>query len=186
MRLALLLLSSVVCLGLTADNVSPLSPLPMAAPLVVSAKPLALFPMSERRDSVVLREARWAGLPERIAYAVTHAENWGGDTTAVSTAGAVGVMQIMPVHWDAWRVECYGDRKIVDMHRNACIGVHLLLDYHGEAVATREALLGRRLSVVERSRLWGRVLRRYLGFRRNIKAWMQYTDDIIAHMVLLD
>lgn len=144
------------------------TPLPIADTIVVSQKPLELFSPSERRDSVALREARRFGVPRRIVYAVTHSENFGGDSTAVSTAGAVGILQIMPMNHDAYREECYGDRHITDMARNACIGVNLLREYR------------------EQEGSWSAALRRYVGFKRNVQAWMSYADDIIDHMVGLD
>ena len=140
-------------------------PLPMADVIVVSQKPLA---MSERRDSVALYEGRRFGVPRRIVYAVTHAEVFSGDSTAVSSAGAVGIFQIMPVNHQAYREECYGGRDITDMARNACIGVNLLREYR------------------EQEGSWGAALRRYVGFKTNVKAWMDYSDDIIDHMVRLD
>ncbi len=143
-------------------------PLPMADPIDVNKRPLELFSASERRDSVAYREARRFDVPWRIAYAVTHAENFGGDSTAVSRVGAVGIFQIHPVNFNAYLVECYGGSDITDMARNACVGVNLLREYR------------------EQEGGWGGALRRYLGFRTNVRAWMAYTDDIIDHMVKLD
>ena len=145
-------------------------PLPMAQPIVVSQKPLSLFSVheqSERRDSVVLREARRLGVPRIVAYAVTHAETYSGDSTAVSSAGAVGIMQIMPANFDSYP-ECYGARHITDMKRNACVGLRLLSDYRDEEGS------------------WAGALKRYVGFKTNVMAWMAYADDIIDHMVDLE
>ena len=144
------------------------APLPMAEVITVSEKPLELFSLSERRDSVALREARRFGVPRRIVYAVTHSEVYDGDSTAVSRAGAVGIFQIMPVNHGAYQEECYGGRHITDMARNACVGVNLLRDYR------------------EQEGSWGAALRRYLGFKTNVRAWMDYTDDIIEYMLELD
>lgn len=160
MRLSKLL--TVLFLGLLGHSPRPL---PVADPIVVSGRPLEL---SERRDSVAFREARRFGVPWRIIYAVTHAEVYSGDSTAVSSAGAVGIMQIMPVNHRAYPKECYGGRHITDMTRNACVGVNLLRDYR------------------EQTGSWGAALRRYLGFKTNVRAWMDYTDDIIEYMVELD
>ena len=142
-------------------------PLPMADPILVYLRPLATYDLSERRDSVVLREARRLGVPRIVAYAVTHAETYNGDSTAVSSAGAVGIMQIMPGNFNAYP-ECYMDRHITDMQRNACVGLRLLSDYRDEEGS------------------WAGALRRYVGFKTNVKAWMAYADDIIDHMVGLD
>ena len=144
-------------------------PLPMADPIVVSQRPLELFSLSDQRDSVAYREARRFGVPWRIAYAVTHSENYSGDPLARNPrSGAVGIFQIHPSNFNAYREECYGDREITDLLRNACVGVRLLYDYR------------------EQEGSWGAALRRYLGFKTNVRAWMSYTDDIINHMVGLD
>ena len=144
-------------------------PLPWAGPIVVSEKPLELFSVSEQRDSVAFRQAQRFGVPWRIVYAVTHSENYSGDPKATNRrTGAAGIFQIHPVNFNSYREECYGDRHITDIARNACVGVNLLREYW------------------EQEGGWGAALRRYLGFKTNVGAWMQYTDDIIGHMVDLD
>ncbi len=158
----LVLLPLTLLMGHTAKG------LPMADPIVVSAKPLALFSLSERRDSVAFREAKRLGVPWRIVYAVTHSENYSGDSTAVNrSSGAIGIFQIHPINFNAYP-ECYGDRHITDMARNSCVGIMLLAYYRAQEGS------------------WGAALRRYLGFRTNVSAWMSYTDDIIDHMARLD
>jgi hypothetical protein len=54
------------------------------------------------------------------------------------------------------------------MARNACIGVNLLREYR------------------EQEGSWSAALKRYVGFKLNIQAWLDYSDDIIDHMVDLD
>lgn len=48
------------------------------------------------RDSLVARVARELGLSPALALAVAWVENRGADSIAVSSAGAVGLMQVMP------------------------------------------------------------------------------------------
>lgn len=99
-------------------------------------------PPQSGRDSIVASEARRWGIPVRLALAVTRVENWSGDSTAVSSAGAVGIMQVMPF-WKpllgnnciertgppwSWPIE--EQRSLVDMQLNACIGVQVLRDYY--------------------------------------------------------
>src|ERR1051325_2713720 len=52
--------------------------------------------LSEQRDSIIAQEARRAGAPVALSIAVSHVENWTGDSTAVSPRGAVGIMQVLP------------------------------------------------------------------------------------------
>lgn len=103
-------------------------PLPMADPIVVSQKPLSLFSLSEQRDSLVVREARKQGVPEWLALSISHAENWGGDSTAVNRySGAIGLLQIHPVNWDFYATLC-GTAHITNRKRNVCMGVAILKD----------------------------------------------------------
>lgn len=95
---------------------------------------------SEQRDALVTIEAQAAGVPTSIALAVARVENWSGDSMAVSPAGAVGLMQIMPKHWQhAFEEEC-GCGSLFRRQRNACVGVRILkLKY--EEQGTWEAAL---------------------------------------------
>ena len=132
---------------------------PWAAPLYVPAPRLTT-------DSIVAYEARRAGVPVSIALAVSRAENYSGDSTAVSSVGAVGILQIHPVNFGRFEEEC--GPSITNRHTNACYGMLLLRRYYQETQS------------------WGAALRRYLGFRKNVKAWMDYTDDIIDNLVGVD
>lgn len=49
-----------------------------------------------KRDSIVLRAAQELGISETIALAIAHVENPRADSLAISHAGAVGLMQVMP------------------------------------------------------------------------------------------
>lgn len=55
--------------------------------------------LSIERDSLVAEAAREFLVPIEVAVAVSHVENWRGDSTAVSSAGAIGLMQVMPTKW---------------------------------------------------------------------------------------
>ena len=88
---------------------------------------------SEERDSIVAYEARRAGMDPALAIAVSHVENWGGDSAVRHrTSGAIGLMQIMPFWADSFQAECYGGRTLFDRHRNACVGAHIGMRYFGE------------------------------------------------------
>lgn len=103
-------------------------PLPMAEVIVVSQRPLSLFNLSDQRDSLVVREARRQGVPEWLALSIAHAENWGGDSTAVNPySGAIGLLQIHPINWELYATLC-GTAHITDRRRNVCVGVAILKD----------------------------------------------------------
>lgn len=88
---------------------------------------------SEERDSIVAFEARQAGMDPALAIAVSHVENWSGDSTAVHPrSGAVGLMQIMPFWSDSFQVECYGASDLTTRRRNACIGTRIAVRYFRE------------------------------------------------------
>lgn len=90
---------------------------------------------SAQRDSIVADEARKAGMPVGLAIAVSHVENWSGDSTARSRVGAIGLMQVMPSHWnDSFLIEC-GFTSLESRRRNACVGVRVAMLYfeqHGD------------------------------------------------------
>lgn len=107
-----------------------------------------------RRDSVVAQAAVEWRIPIPIALAVTWVENCtdykceGYDSTAVSSAGAVGIMQIMPFWGPGGRYDLSGQcidrtgppwswplrdpRDLVDMRLNACLGMLKLRQYKAQ------------------------------------------------------
>lgn len=118
--------------------------------------------LDEQRDSIVAAAARKVGVPVLLALAVSHVENLGGDSMAVSNAGrqdtttirraiagdqraidslgAVGIMQVLPrVWWHSFENEC-GCGSLFDRQRNACKGNHILRYY-----LTREPTVDRAL-----------------------------------------
>ncbi len=99
-------------------------PLPWAAPIVVSLKPLELFSLSEQRDSLVARAARLNGIPVWLALSIAHAETWGGDSAVVNPwSGAAGIGQIHPVNFGRFP-EC-GD-NMLNRRTSICYMMRLL------------------------------------------------------------
>jgi soluble lytic murein transglycosylase-like protein len=122
--------------------------------------------LSEQRDSIVALEARRAGVPVDIALAVSHVENFSGDSMAVSSKGAVGIMQIIPKYWQhSFEDEC-GCGSLYRRQRNACVGVRKLKqDY-------------------TRYRTWGATLRAYHGSEKLATASREYMDLVIEKLVV--
>lgn len=86
--------------------------------------------ISARRDSIVAAQARKWGVPPALAVHVSHVEDWSGDSTATSPAGAVGIMQVQPRLWaHTFDADC-GPAPLVNMEKNACVGVHVLTWYY--------------------------------------------------------
>jgi hypothetical protein len=137
-----------------------------AAPADGTAAVITLPPasLSEQRDSIVAAEARKAGVPVLLALAVSHVENWTGDSMAVSVAGkqdsvtvrraimgqqraidmlgAVGLMQVLPrAWWHSFENEC-GCGSLFDRQRNACKGVRVLAFYLAREPTVDRALRG--------------------------------------------
>lgn len=78
-----------------------------------------------RVSAAVVREARAAGLPPRLLVGVLLVENPWLDPTARSFVGAVGLMQIMPVHQGGW--SCGWDLEQIDT--NVCLGARVFAHY---------------------------------------------------------
>lgn len=80
-----------------------------------------------RRIAVALvREARRAGLEPRVLLAVLLVENPWIDPDARSFVGAVGLMQVMPLHRGHWG-ECGDDLESIDS--NICHGAQIFAHY---------------------------------------------------------
>lgn len=105
---------------------------PIVPPASVSV-PILFGGPSEERDSIVAYEARRAGMDPALAIAVSHVENWSGDSTAAHPrSGAMGLMQVMPFWADSFHVECYGPGTLTMRRRNACIGARIAVQYFRE------------------------------------------------------
>lgn len=148
----------VVIMATLAFFAPDLRPAP-ALPVPVSATYLA--------DSVVGREAFAAHVPINLVLAVRRVENPRADTLAVSPAGAVGLMQVMPA-WDStYLVEC-GRMPATNPDRNACVGVRVLAHY-----------LEREGGDVPRA------LCRYNGAHRLPRACQAYKDAVLRELARL-
>lgn len=118
-------------------------------------------------DSVVGREAFNVQLPIHLMLAIRRVENPRADTLAVSPAGAVGLMQIMPA-WDStYLVEC-GRAPATNPDRNACVGARVFAHY-----------LERENGDVPRA------LCRYNGAHRLPRACQAYKDAVLRELARL-
>ena len=101
--------------------------IPIVKVLVVNQAPLTSFSLSVQRDSLVARAARKARepmVPVWLALSIAHAENWGGDSTAVNPfSGAIGLGQIHPVNFGRFP-EC--GENILNRHTNVCYMIRIL------------------------------------------------------------
>ncbi len=162
---------AIAVLVVTACGVNPHPGIAQAVPApVLVAQPLrAKQPdKHELRVFVVREEAKRAGVPVAMALAVSYTENWGGDSLAVSKAGAVGIMQVMPNVWgQSFAKEC-GDDPLTALRRNACVGVRILKYYH------------------ERHENWNQALRAYNGSLRMSKAGDDYVAKVMERLQLTD
>ena len=158
------LLAPLVLLTLAMGHT--VRPLPMAAVIVVSEKPLELFNLSDQRDTLVAREARKQGVPVWLALSIAHAENWGGDSTAVNpSSGCVGLMQVCPfdMRGDSLWIGAYHDEcgvgPLVNRRRNICVGLQVLI------------------GCIERYDILSSVLACYGGATRHVTR-RKYVDDV--------
>ncbi len=94
---------------------------PLAATLSASA-PIGSAE-ARRIARALLREGRRANVDPRLLLSVMLVEDPTLDPTAVSRAGAVGLMQVMPFHAGGWA--CAGD-DLVDPEDNICHGARIL------------------------------------------------------------
>jgi soluble lytic murein transglycosylase-like protein len=128
--------------------------------------------IADRAATAVLSESRRLRLSPSLVAAVLLVENTPMDTTALSVAGAVGLMQVMPVHGgamgcaspDLLEVEaniCHGTRVLKMYVRRTRTVQAALQRYHGcvGALKTRRCL-----------RYPARVLRIASGIRREMLA----------------
>ena len=88
------IVQSIVTIALLAVA----SPVPAFAQTTTSAQPSA----NDARAAYIAEASKRFGIPEHWIVAVMRAES-AGDPLAVSSAGAIGLMQIMPDTWDELR-----------------------------------------------------------------------------------
>ena len=117
MRHARLLLAGVMALGLptASAHAQALSPAVQAA-----TAPYAAF---------ITEAAQRFGIPAAWICAVMRIES-GGDRRAVSSTGAMGLMQIMPETWAALRARYGFGRNPFDPHDNILAGAAFLREMH--------------------------------------------------------
>ena len=112
-RMALLLLS-----GLAVANVMPAITMAQDASV---ARPSPRDPYAAH----ITEAAQRFGIPERWIRAVLRAES-AGDVRAISSAGALGLMQVMPDTWAGLRVRYRLGRDPYDPHDNIIAGAAYL------------------------------------------------------------
>jgi hypothetical protein len=92
--------------------------------------------LSAERDTIIVDMTRGTFVPAEIAIAVSHAENHNGDSTAVSPAGAIGLMQVMPTVWGRLTNDICGGgdpaELLLNRHCNVAVGVAILMFYYVE------------------------------------------------------
>jgi soluble lytic murein transglycosylase-like protein len=106
----------------------------------VVSLPAVPLSFSEQRDTLVSQEARRAGVSVALAIAVSHVENWTGDSMAVSARGAVGLMQVVPKYWQHEFEEECGCGSLFQRRLNVCKGVRVLAFYLKQQKTTVLAL----------------------------------------------
>jgi hypothetical protein len=95
--------------------------------------------LAERVASAVVYEAGRARISPSVLAAVLLIENAPFDTSAVSTEGAIGLMQVMPMHVGSYRC-LSGD--LLNVEANICHGARLLHS-HLRRTKSMEAALRR-------------------------------------------
>ena len=124
-RMALFLLSGLI-LAASATGAAHAQSAPVARP--ATADPYAAH---------ITEAAQRYGIPERWIRAVLRAES-AGDVRAISSAGALGLMQVMPDTWAALRVRYRLGRDPYDPHDNIMAGAAYLRemwDRYGDVAA---------------------------------------------------
>jgi soluble lytic murein transglycosylase-like protein len=117
MRRALFLLASVTALGLPGAAAH--------AQAAASAVPAAIDPYA----TFIAEAAQRFGIPAAWIRAVMRSESR-GDRRAVSSTGAMGLMQIMPETWAALRARYGFGRDPFDPHDNILAGAAFLREMH--------------------------------------------------------
>lgn len=96
-------------------------------------------PELARRVAVaIVKEANRAGLEPRLLLAVLLVENPMLDPDARSFVGAIGLMQVMPLHRGNWR-QCSGPLEAIET--NICYGAHIFAQYYRSERDADRALL---------------------------------------------
>jgi soluble lytic murein transglycosylase-like protein len=154
------------------------SALELAVVARFSHRPLALAlarrtrnpELANRAAAAVIREAGPLGMSPSVLGAVLLIENRGLDSSAVSGQGAVGLMQVMPMHAGSYGCS---SRELREVDANICHGSRLLHRYIKRTGSLQVAL--RRYNGCVRGtntprceRYPARVLRTASGLRRDM------------------
>ena len=108
----------LAALGVLAFSAGPTGATAQTAPV---ARPSAADPYAAH----ITEAAQRFGIPERWIRAVLRAES-AGDVRAISSAGALGLMQVMPDTWAGLRVRYRLGRDPYDPHDNIIAGAAYL------------------------------------------------------------
>ena len=82
--------------------------------------------IAERAAAAVVSESQRLRLSPSLVAAVLLVENTPMDTTALSVAGAIGLMQVMPIHGGGWGCP---SAELRELENNICHGTRLLHMY---------------------------------------------------------
>ena len=82
----------------------------------------------ERIADAVLVEASEQGVPPGVTVAIMAHENWSLTPDGVSTAGAVGLMQVMPLHVPIEECGLLTTKDLSNVEINICAGVHIFVE----------------------------------------------------------
>ncbi|MBW3552839.1 MAG: lytic transglycosylase domain-containing protein [Gemmatimonadetes bacterium] len=92
----------------------------------------------ERISVALVREANRVGLEPRLLLAVLLVENPWLDPQIRSPVGAIGLMQVMPLHRGAW-TQC--DQDLEDVDANICHGAQIFAHYFNRSGGNVERAL---------------------------------------------
>lgn len=93
----------------------------------------------ERLSTRIREHSERAGLSPAMIVGIIMVENPWLDSVAVSYAGAIGIMQVMPLHTGNWD-EC--SSPLESISGSVCYGVEILSDLLRRRDSERSALLG--------------------------------------------
>ena len=94
--------------------------------------------LAERVAVALVREANEVGIEPRLLLAVLLVENPWIDPDIRSPVGAIGLMQVMPLHRGAWS-DCEPDLEDIDA--NICHGARIFAHYFGRSNGNIEKAL---------------------------------------------
>ncbi|WLA47912.1 lytic transglycosylase domain-containing protein [Bradyrhizobium elkanii] len=92
---------------------------------LAQSTPIARAPAVDPYAAHIAEASRRFGIPERWIRAVLRAESW-GDVRAISSAGAIGLMQVMPGTWAELRIRHRFGRDPYDPRDNILAGTAYL------------------------------------------------------------